>query len=132
MKHNGIKNPNRPDANKFTVYRRGGGLKLFFNFFYSNLLYLYYLSIFIVIRFIHEPMARMIGATSSHVLTLINLFIYSLNSGLSRTNPASGLSGRDLNSWPPTCKSSAQNARSRCLHKSLFTFHPVLIQWNLP
>ena len=33
-------------------------------------MYLYWLSIFIVMRFIHELLARMIGATPSHVLTL--------------------------------------------------------------
>ena len=51
-------------------------LYFFFIIFYSNLLYLYYLRNFIVMRFIHEPMARMIGATPSHVLPLINWFIY--------------------------------------------------------
>ena len=33
MKHNGIKNPNRADANQLTIYRRGGGVKLFYYYF---------------------------------------------------------------------------------------------------
>ena len=43
--------------------------------FYSNALYLYWLSIFNVMSVIHEPLARMIEATPSHVLTLINRLI---------------------------------------------------------
>ena len=38
-------------------------------------MYLYWLSIFIVMHFIHEPLAAMIGATPSHVSTLINWLI---------------------------------------------------------
>ena len=36
---------------------------------HNSILYLYSLSIFIVMRFIREPLAQMIGATPSHVLT---------------------------------------------------------------
>ena len=38
-------------------------------------MYLYWLSIFVVMHFIHEPLAPMIGATPSHVSTLINWLI---------------------------------------------------------
>ena len=33
MKHNEIKNPNRADANQLTIYRRGGGVKLYYYYF---------------------------------------------------------------------------------------------------
>ena len=46
-----------------------------FNFFYWNTLYLYWLSIFIVMRFIHEPLSWVIRATPSHILTLLNWLI---------------------------------------------------------
>ena len=37
MKHNGIKNPNRADANQLTNYRRGGGVKLFLLLFFIQM-----------------------------------------------------------------------------------------------
>ena len=46
-----------------------------FNFFIQMHCIFYWLSIFIVMRFIHEPLAWMIGATPSHILTLINWLI---------------------------------------------------------
>ena len=50
-------------------------LLLIFFYYYSYALCLFWRSIFIVMRFIHEPLARMVGATPSHVLTLINWLI---------------------------------------------------------
>ena len=37
MKHTGIKNPNRADANQLTIYRRGGGVKLFYHYFFIQM-----------------------------------------------------------------------------------------------
>ena len=54
------------------------GRSFSFYFFYnynSYALCLYWRSILIVMRFKNEPLARMVGATPSHVLTLINWLI---------------------------------------------------------
>ena len=73
MKQNGINNPEQAGCKQVDCLQAWWRTYTFFIIiFYSNLLYLYYLSIFIVMRFVHEPMARMIGATPCHVLTLIN------------------------------------------------------------
>ena len=47
----------------------------FFYNYNSYALCLYWRSILIVMRFKNEPLARMVGATPSHVLTLINWLI---------------------------------------------------------
>ena len=50
-------------------------LLLFFYNYNSYALCLYWRSILIVMHFKNEPLARMVGATPSHVLTLINWLI---------------------------------------------------------